>query len=173
MSTQPGAVVALRYMTTIVDGRLRLTHIPELCLPEYGVLCNAWRSQLRAFHHPIRNEVRQHWTDSPRETEVERFELPKDLAFRVLELADLTRRQQALAAEIREELTRITPLDTGDEFTALLQESLEVEARGADAIAVARLVDTAKQLSEDWTVLDSAMQMRALRRKLAALPVRK
>jgi hypothetical protein len=112
---EPAGVRALRYRVLVHESACDLVHgggqwIDELYLPDHGVVCNvtgepaptkedpfATRHRMHAFKGKIRNVFAETVNGEPQEHPTEELRIPRELAERILELADLTERQRRLA----------------------------------------------------------------------------
>ena len=112
----PDPVRALRYRIRVVDSALELTHggdrwTEELYFPDRGVVANVtsevvadgdsitqrWR--MNAFASPIRNRFAETVGGEEVEHATEEVQVPRALAEKIFELADLTRKLEQLAGE--------------------------------------------------------------------------
>jgi len=114
--SEPDTVRALRYRVLVVDSALELVHgggrwIEELYFPDRGVVANvtsepdpaAEAGTMRWTAHAFAGPIRNRFADTPGGEEVEHateeVRVPRALAEKLFELADLTRKLERLAGD--------------------------------------------------------------------------
>ena len=105
-SAAPASVPGIRYSVEVLwEGRM-WCDIDEIWLPDQRLACNVSADHARAFDAPApRNRDR-----NGHERPTERCELPSDLVAEIVELARLTREQNALAQSLPARLLPLVPL---------------------------------------------------------------
>lgn len=127
---QPDGVRALRYRILVHESAFAMAHgagewIHELYLPDHGVVCNvtsepaptkddalAVRHRMHAFQSPIRNVFPETHDGEAKEHPAEAVTIPRELAERIVELAELTERQKRLSETVAEAARKAGVLPT-------------------------------------------------------------
>ncbi len=174
--------LALRYTLDVWESYpdVSLQNITELHLPAQGVTCNVGstgsgiagnekRYPARAFFSTIRNESRSDLFRSPEQSAIKPIRIPAELAARIVELAELTRCQNTLAAELGRELMQVTPLNTSFEYRKLIEEATSPNILPAHKTDAQRIIDHADQLLWDRPARDKAQRLRDLRTQLETM----
>ena len=161
--------MALRYMATVLSPSMRTMEIAELYFPEYGAVYNAHAG---AFYNPMRNRLHESIDGPGKASAFEEVRIPVAVAAKVAELAELTRRREALAEAVRSELLRIVPLDSSYELRQMLENIRMARERGVDQGALEELSDITTKIVQEgpWLATDRSKRLRDVSRRIAALP---
>lgn len=117
---EPETVRALRYRILVAESALEMSHgggqwIDELYFPDKGVVANvtsemvteakefSTRWRMHAFPSPIRNKFSETLGGEEKEHATTEVAVPRALAERIFELAELTRRQRELSLHAAED----------------------------------------------------------------------
>jgi hypothetical protein len=174
---EPESVRAFRYLVEIVTERPDYVDLPEIYLPEQGIVCNVTSEFAPTSDDPLKSRpmARAFAWKGPRnhdrngqQRSTERYDLPDDLAAQMVALAELTARQRELAAQVGARVAALVPLDSYYEFDELLNEMRNARSRTVDSSVLDDVQQRMDRIREGSITDDQAGRYRKLRTEVIA-----